>query len=107
MTHVSSANDLAIRFNARLSYDDHFTKLASKSAGSLCQINTAKRILDRQTLLKARNALQLKNYVTVQLCGQTRSTKETQKITNRYLIRHSYNAAEKNSKAVTVHQQDA
>ena len=26
---------------------------------------------------------------------------------NRYLNRHSYNAAEKNSKTVTVHQQDA
>ena len=28
-------------------------------------------------------------------------------VKNRYLNRHSYNAAEKNSKTVTVHQQDA
>ena len=46
LTPVPSTKDLGIRFDERLSYDDHVTELASKCTVSLCQINRAKRILD-------------------------------------------------------------
>ena len=60
LTPVPSAKDLEIKFDARLSYDDHETELVPKCTWSLCQLNRVKRIIDRPALLKANiNALVL------------------------------------------------
>ena len=47
LTPVPSTKNLGIRSDAKLSYDNHITELASKSTASLCQINHTKCILDK------------------------------------------------------------
>jgi len=54
---VLSARDLGVVMDSTLTFDEHVTQTASKCIASLCQINRAKHVFDRKTLITIIKAL--------------------------------------------------
>ena len=54
---VVSVKDLGVHMDATMSFDEHITSITSSCLSSLSQINRAKPLLDRNTLLNVINAL--------------------------------------------------
>ena len=75
---VTLATDLGITLDSGLKYGEHISKLASFCMASLCLINRANYIFDKETLAHIVNALVFSKFTTARLCGQIHRRKTLQ-----------------------------